>query len=330
MTLDSTARVARCVVLGLTLVLGLATSAPAQQQFKLQATTITPPDNQWSKVLDRYAEAVKARSNGRVVIDVSYSGALGNTRETIEALKIGTVQIVLQEANQLDVYDPLAGLASYPYLIRDIAHFRKLMYETDIGRSFHDELEKKTGFKLIGFGFRGPREIASRREIKTPDDLKGLKIRIPGLKIFRATWEMLGANPVPMSPLEVYSALQQGVIDACENPLEAHVRSKYYEAAPYVVMTGHVNAYYSFIFDRATFSSYPEDVRKILIEEGEKAMVWGSEESVRLIDQYKKQLEAAGAKFVYPDIGAFEKKLAPLKDQYVAMKPWIEKFQSVR
>lgn len=312
------------------LLMGALPHAATAQEFKLQASIIAPPDNLWSKVGDRYAKAVKERTNGRVAIEMFYSGSLGNARETIESLKIGAVQIVIQEVGQLDIYDPLAGLGSYPYLIRDVDHFRKVMYQSDVGRAFHDELEKKIGFKLIGAGFRGPREVASRREIRTPDDLKGLKIRVPGQKIFRSSWEMLGANPVPMSTLEVYTALQQGIIDACENPLEAHVRSKYYEAVPYVILTGHVNAYYTFIFDAATFNGYPEDVRKVLIEEGEKAMAWGTDETVKLIAEYRKQLEAAGAKFIEPDVAAFQKKLEPLKEQYASMKSWIEKFQNTK
>ncbi len=304
--------------------------AQTYESLRLVATTIAPPDNLWSKAGARYAEAVKQRTNGKVVIDMSYSGALGNVRETIEALRFGTVHIVIQEVGQLDTYNKLAGIASYPYLIRDIDHFRKVMYDGDVGQQFHAEIEKLTGYKLIGAGFRGPREMASRREIKTPDDLKGLKLRVPGQKIFLSTWKTLGANPVPMATLEVYTALQQGIIDGCENPLEAHVRSKYYEAVPYVIMTSHVNAYYSFIFDGKAFSTFSPAVQKVLVEEGDKAMRWGTDETLNLIGQYKKQLQDKGAKFVYPDIKPFQAKLEPMKKEFPEFGAWIDKFQGVR
>src|SRR5690606_9777373 len=112
-----------------------------------------------------------------VVIKMSYSGVLGSAEETIEALQFGTTNIVIQEVGHLDNYEPLAGLGSYPYLIRDYEHFKVVMEETDTGDAFHDELEKRSGFKLVGAGFRGPREMATNKRIESVDDLVGLKLR---------------------------------------------------------------------------------------------------------------------------------------------------------
>ncbi len=307
----------------------LALSAAAEAApLKLQAATIAPPDNIWSKVGDRYAEAVKKRTNGEVLIDMSYSGALGNAAETIEALQFGTTNIVIQEVGQLDGYEPLAGLGSYPYLIRDYEHFKTVMKKDGVGQAFHDELEKRSGFKLVGAGFRGPREMATRRKIETPADLAGLKMRVPNQQIFRATWETLGASPTPMPSLEVYTALQQGIIDGAENPLEAQIRSKYYEAVPFVIKTGHVNAYYTFIFDADFFRGLPEETQKILIEEGEKAMEWGSEEILKLLATYEATLKKQGVTIVEPDVAAFRAKLEPMKTQFPAdFQEWIDRFQ---
>lgn len=317
---------ARALVAG---ALAVPAVAGAQAEpIRLIAATIAPPDNIWAKVGDRFAAAVAERTGGEVQIKMTYSGALGKAAETIEALKLNTINIVIQEVGHLDVYDALAGLGSYPYLIRDIDHFRLVMDETDIGHDFHDEIEKRTGFKLIGAGFRGPREMASRRPVKTPDDLAGLKMRVPTQKMFRMTWSTLGASPVPMSSLEVYTAMQQGIIDAAENPLEAHVRSKYHEAVPYVIMTSHVNAYYTFIMDSGFFHSLPEEVQTVLQEEGEKAMRWGTEEVVGMIDGFRQTLEEGGATIVEPDRAAFREKLVPMKEEFPAdFQEWIDRFQ---
>lgn len=302
--------------------------AAEAQSVSLQAATIAPPDNVWSKVGDRYAEKVKERTNGDVEIKMSYSGALGNAGETIEALKFGTVDIVIQEVSQLDVYDPLAGLAAYPYLVRDIDHFNHIFNESNIGREFYDELEKRTGYKLVGAGFRGSREMASRKEVKTPDDLAGMKMRVPNQLTYRLTWETLGASPVPMPSLEVYTALQQGVIDGAENPLEAQLRSKYHEAVPYIILTHHVNPYYTFIFSSDTYNGLPEDVQKILVEEGEAAMRWGTEQILASLDGFQQKLVAGGATPVEPDREAFRKKLEPMREQFPEdQQEWIERFQ---
>ena len=308
----------------------LFASSVQAEPISLQAATLSPSGDVWGQAGARFAEAVKERTDGELIIDMSYSGTLGTAAETIEGLSFGTTDIVIQEVTQLDGYDPLAGLGTYPYLIRDYDHFNQLMHETETGKEFHDELESRTGFKLIGAGFRGPREMASEKEIHTPEDLDGMKIRVPSYQIARDTWEMLGANPVPMSSAEVYTSLQQGIIDAAENPLEAHIRSKYYEAVPYIVMTDHVNAYYTFIFDSNYFNSLPENFQEILMEEGEEAMKWGSEQIISQIDGYKEYLTEQGAEFINPDKEAFKAKLEPLQDQYSQdIKDWVERFQSV-
>ncbi|ANF58298.1 TRAP transporter substrate-binding protein [Halotalea alkalilenta] len=308
----------------------IAVQPASAQTYRLEAATIAPQDNLWAKVGDRFAEAVAQRTDNDVQIRMSYSGALGSAEDTIEALQFGTTHIVIQEVGNLDGYEPLASLGSYPYLIRDYEHFTQVMVEGGVGQQFHDELEKRAGFKLVGAGYRGPRELAANREVRTPEDLVGLKIRVPNQRIFRATWETLGASPTPMPSLDVYTALQQGIIDAAENPLEAQVRSRYYEAVPYVITTGHVNAYYTFIFDAAYFRSLPDDVQRVLVEEGEKAMQWGSEQLLILLEGYEENLQQHGVTIIRPDVEEFQVKLEPMKDQFPQdMQEWIDKFQDV-
>ncbi len=310
--------------------IAILVSSPAlSQSITLQAATIAPPDNIWAKVGDRFSEKVAERTNGDVSIKMSYSGTLGSAEETIEALQFGTTNIVIQEPNHLNNYDALAGLGSYPYLIRDYDHFKLVMEDTDIGRSYHDELEKRTGFKLIGAGFRGPREMATRKKVEKPEDLVGLKLRVPNQKVFRDTWSTLGASPTPMPSLEVYTGMQQGIIDGAENPLEAQIRSKYYEAVPYVIKTGHVNAYYTFLFDSEYFKNLPENVQTILIEEGESAMKWGSEQIQELLKTYEETLTKNGVTIIEPDVAAFRVKLEPMKANYPQdFQDWITRFQN--
>ena len=262
-------------------------------------------------------------------MEIAYSGSTGNARETIEALQIGTNHIVIQEPARLGGYHPLPGISAYPYLIRSVDHFKKFAGSA-IGAEFSKAVEEKTGFKIVGYGFRGAREMASRKPIKTPDDLKGLKIRVPSDKMYRRTWEILGASPVPMPSLEVYTALNQGIIDACENPLEAHVRSKYYEAVPYVVLTSHVGPFYTFIFWGDYFKSLSPELQQILVEEGNAAMTWGTDETLKMIDGYAKTLKDKGAKFVTPDVAAFAEKVAPIKADFPELAEWVDRISAIQ
>jgi TRAP-type C4-dicarboxylate transport system substrate-binding protein len=133
-----------------------------------------------------------------------------------------------------------------------------------------------------------------------------------------------------MPSLEVYTSLQQGIIDACENPLEAHIRSKYAEAARYVIMTSHVRAFYTFIYWGKTFNSFSPELQKILKEEGEKAMQWGTDETLKRIKGFEQTLKNRGAEFVNPDVEAFRAKLKPMKNDFPELAEWIDKFDAVQ
>ena len=312
------------------LIIGLAPSpAIGVESATLQLATISPPDNIWYKAAKRFADAVAERTNGKVKIQIAHSGSTGSVRESVEALLIGTNDIVETPVVALAPYNSLAAIESYPFLIRDEDHYEKV-YNGPVGKQLYKEIEKLTGFKMIGAGYRGPREVASKRPIKTVADLEGLKIRVPGMKIFRATWEMLGASPVPMSSKEVYMGLNQGIIDAVENPLEAHVRSKYYEAADYVIMTSHVYAGYTFIFNSQRFNSFSSELQNILTEEGVKAMKWGGIQARTSIDDFKAILKEKGVTFITPEIEGFREKLSALPDEFPELKPWVEKISNVR
>ncbi|HRP95643.1 MAG TPA: TRAP transporter substrate-binding protein [Rhodocyclaceae bacterium] len=306
----------------------LPASAQAIESATLQLATISPPDNVWYKAAVRFAEGVAERTGGKVTIQIAHSGMTGSVRESVEALQIGTNDIVQTVIASLEPYDDIAAIESYPYLIRDAEHFDKV-FGGAVGQELYQEIGKRTGFTLIGAGFRGARETASKRPVNSVDELAGLKIRVPEIRIFRRTWELLGASPVPMGTAEVYTGLQQGIIDAVENPLEAHVRSRYYEAANYVLLTSHVHGAYTFLFSDRRFARFSPELQAILREEGEKAMRWGSEQTIEEIEGYKAELERRGVRFIAVDHDAFRAKLANLPQEFPKLAPWVERIAAV-
>lgn len=299
----------------------------AIEKQTLQLATIEPTNTLWYRVADRFAKSVNERTDGKVRIVVSHSGTTGSVRESLEALQFGTNDIVQTVIASLDPYSPLAAIESYPYLFKDAGHFQRVM-NGPVGKDLYTGLRSATGFQLLGAGFRGARELASKRPVESVDDLSGLKIRVPEIEIYRKTWSMLGASPVPMGSSEVYTGLQQGIIDAVENPLSAHIRSRYYEAADYLVMTGHVYSAYTFMLDGKRFEKFSPELQKILIEEGEEAMFWGGDEALREAESYEKTLIEKGVKVIRPDLAPFRAKLEPLKNHFPDLAPWVERISA--
>jgi tripartite ATP-independent transporter DctP family solute receptor len=315
-------------------IIGVAAPAQAQAQstakpLTLKMAHIYAPGNIWFETADAYAKAIEQKSGGKVKVQIAASGTTGDWPASIEALKIGTNDIVLQSVGTLDRYNTVAGIEAYPYLVRDVEHFKRVYYGP-MGAQLFDEIAAKTKFRIIGAGYRGARHLSSNKAAHNVGELRGIKLRVPPLKMYRSTWEYLGASPVPMGVAELFTSLQQGVVDGQENPLEVIEGQKFNEVQSYVVETGHVIGAMTFIFSDARFKSLPADVQKLLKEEGEKVMLEATDRMVTLEGEIKKRLQAKGMQFIKIDTGPLREKLAPMVKDFPELAEWVGKIQAVQ
>jgi len=313
---------------GLGLAVAMATSAMAQT-VTLKMAHIYKPGNIWYDAAEDYAKRVEKRSGGKIKIEIAPAGSTGDWPQSIEGLLIGTNDIVLQSIGTLDRYNTIAGIEAYPYLIRDINHFKSVYYGP-LGKELFDEIAAKTHFRIIGAGYRGARQMSSNKLVEKLDDLQKVKLRVPPLKMYRLTWEYLGASPVPMGVAELFTSLQQGVVDGQENPLEVIEDQKFDEVQKYIIETAHVLGAMTFIFSEARFKALPDEFRKILKEEGEAAMLASTDRMVAMEAQYKKNLEAKGLTFIPVNRGAFQAKLAPMSKDFPELANWVAKIQAAK
>ena len=298
-------------------------------QTVLKMAHIYTPGNIWYETAEAYAKAVESKSGGKVKIQIAHSGSTGDWPQSIEGLKIGTNDIVLQSVGTLDRYNTLAGIEAYPYLVRDVPHFKKFYYGP-VGAELFDEIAKKTSFRIIGAGYRGARHLSNNKLVRGVDDLKGVKLRVPPLKMYRTTWEYLGASPVPMGVAELFASMQQGVVDGQENPLEVIESMKYNEVQKYVVETAPVIGAMPWFYSDAPLKQLPADVQKLLKEEGERVMLEATDRMVTLEGEIKKRLQGKGMQFVPVDGATFQAKLTPMTKDFPELAPWVQKVQAVR
>jgi tripartite ATP-independent transporter DctP family solute receptor len=180
-------------------------------------------------------EASKGEWTGRQAA----AGSLGGERDMIEGLQIGSVDLVITSTGPLGNFVPEVYVLDLPFLFRDYAHARTTL-DGDVGKEL---LRKMEDHNLVGLAWseNGFRHVTnSKREVKTPDDLKGLKLRTMQNKVHMAAFSGMGASPTPMAFPELFSALQQGVVDGQENPVTVISSSKFWEVQKYVSLTGHV------------------------------------------------------------------------------------------
>jgi tripartite ATP-independent transporter DctP family solute receptor len=182
---------------------------------------------------------MKKRTNGAVEIQVFPASSIGKESDINEGLALGTVDIIY--TGQLfagRAYGPLA-LGGAPFMFRDFGHWQAFR-KSELFRDLSDGYKKKTGHDIVSMTYYGERHVTSRTLITKPEDMKGMKIRVPDAPLYRMFPEAVGANPTPIAFAEVYLALSQGVVDAQENPLTTIQAKKFHEPNKFIALTGHI------------------------------------------------------------------------------------------
>ncbi|RST85700.1 DctP family TRAP transporter solute-binding subunit [Aquibium carbonis] len=215
----------------------MVTSAEAQQKLVLGLATTTT--SHYGVGAQKFLEVLEDLSGGAFTGEISPSGQLGGERDMIEGLQIGSVDIVITSSGPMGNFVPEVYALDLPFLFRDYDHARKVL-DGDIGKELLAKIDEN---QLVGLAWseNGFRHVTnSERPIRTPDDLKGLKLRTMENRVHMEAFSGMGAAPTPMAFPELFAALQQGVIDGQENPITVITATKFWEVQKYVSLTGHV------------------------------------------------------------------------------------------
>ena len=185
------------------------------------------------------AEEIKKRTNGRYLIEVFPASTLGKEVDINQGLTLGTVDIIY--TGQLfagRIYGPVA-IGGAPYMFRDFNHWNAYR-NSDFFKDLSEGYRRKGGNKIVALTYYGERHVTSNKPINKPEDMKGLKIRVPDAPLYTMFPRAVGANPTPIAFAEVYLALQNNTVDAQENPLPTIDAKKFYEVQKFIVLTGHI------------------------------------------------------------------------------------------
>ncbi len=213
-------------------------SSTASAAMKIKLAVVTKPGSAQNIVADKFKELIEERSHGEMKVKIFHSASLGNETEILQQIQMGTVEMGIITAGPFDTFDPIVRVVNYPFLFKDNDQ-ADLILDGPLGQEIFKSLET-SGFKGLHFSENGFRNLTnSKRAVKYPDDIKGLKIRVMASALHKTIWQTLGANPTPM-PWPIYTELEQGVIDGQENPLWVMEVYKFYEIQKYMTMTRHV------------------------------------------------------------------------------------------
>ena len=310
--------VAVLAILGAALAVGAVPANIRAAEFDLVEAHTTTQDHPYTLGMIRFAQLVRERSQGRVTIRIHHSRQLGDERQVVEGLQLGTVHLTVTSTGPLGGFVPEMNVLDLPFLFRDATHAYKVL-DGEIGRSLLDKFEA-VGIKGLAFWENGFRHITTgKKAIEHPADLKGLKIRVMENRVHQAAFRQLGADATPMAWGEVFTSLQQGLLDAQENPIPIVSTFKLYEVQKHLSLTGHVYSPAPVLLSKKTWDRMPPDIRKIV---SDTAMEVARVQRQLNRGQEQKQLGELRAKGMTvvenPDRAAFRE----------AMKPVFEQFES--
>lgn len=222
----------------------------------------------------KFKELVEEKSGGKLKIDIYSDAQLGSEREIAEGVKSGSIDMGLVAADgALPNWVPELQVFAIPYLIRDREHAYAVL-DGEIGQELADKMAQK-GFKLISWWEVGVRHFTNnKRDVRRPEDLSGLKIRVQESKIWIEFIKALNALPTPIPFGELYTALQQGVVDGQENPIPTIVSMKFYEVQKHVTLDGHSYTPAAFIANPAVFNGLPADLQTVILDAAKEAQAY--------------------------------------------------------
>lgn len=301
----------------------LAGSAFAQE-MTLKLGHLANEENPWHLASVKFGEELSALTDGRIAVEVFPNESLGKEIDLINGMQLGTVDMTIT-GESLQNWAPKAALLAVPYAFKTIEDMDAFA-SGPVGDEIKSQVIEKVQIRPIAYFARGARNLTSNRPITSPADLNGLKMRVPNVPLFVDVWKSLGANPGPMAFSEVFTSLQNGTIEAQENPLALIKSASFNEVQSHVNLTSHVRSWIYLTIADSTWNKLSEDDQAAITEAAARAQAYERELFEASLAADRADLEGKGMTFVDVDSAAFQ---AAAKDAVLAnvndeIKPIVE------
>ncbi|MCU0585081.1 MAG: DctP family TRAP transporter solute-binding subunit [Desulfobacterales bacterium] len=303
----------KAVVFGFAVLLAVTMAGPAAAQYKatMKLASTQSMDHPYMVGAQKFADLIKERT-----IKLYPSNQLGKgEREMTEGIQQGAIDLLVTSTGPLGGFSPSINILDFPFLFRDNAHV-DLVMDGPIGRKLLDDFEK-ANIKALSFWENGFRHLTNAKvSVKKVEDAKGLKIRTMENKVHLAAWKEAGLNPTPMAWGEVYTALQQKVIDGQENPIAVYYASKFWDVQKNFSLTAHVYSPSPFLMSKKTFDAMPKEDQELFVKTSYEAGKF-QRKTNRDAEEAKLQEIASKGVTVVRDVDRESfKNMAPIYEQF--------------
>ena len=279
----------------------VAAALPATAQTVLNVNTALTTDDPMYAGLERMKANVEKRTAGKLAIRIYPGSQLGKDEDVLEQARAGANVAVLVDGGRLAPFVKEFGIMGAPYLVDNFDQVLRLT-GSPLFKGWVDKLRNAASLQVLAFDwFQGHRHVLTNVSVKTPADLKGVRMRTPGAPVWLETVRAMGATPTGMPWSEVYSALQTKVIDGAEAQHPAVYGARLYEVVKVITKTEHIYLITGIVTSRTWFDKLPADQQAVLLEESVAAGKWASEKTIESLADYEKKLREKGVSVVEID-----------------------------
>jgi TRAP-type transport system periplasmic protein len=287
----------------------------------------TPPTDFIAQGLDVFARRVGELSKGQIKVTAHHAASLGGEREHVEGLLQGSVHVASPGKGLLAGWYRPAEVWTHPYLFKDVPH-KNRVWDT-IRAEYTDAIAKDAKLRTIAAIPRMPRQLSCNKVVKNPEDLKGLKIRVPETALWRRTFELMGASPTPLPFPEVFQALKSRIIDGQENPIALTYNAGIFDVNTHLSLTEHMMQDNCLVMADSVYQRLTPE-QKAHVDQASRDMEAELRPKVeaddkRIIEEVKKK----NIVITEVDKEAFRKSVAKLVDEFPAGKRWVERIATI-
>jgi len=278
---------------------------------------------------EKFKEVMETETNGVVEVQIFPNAQLGSEEEANQMVMLGLVSASAAGSASLGTFVPEAELFNLPFIFRDLPHFYRVL-DGEIGREVAAKIENKLNCIVLGYWFSGIRNVwNSRKPVLTPDDLKGMKIRVMASPILVETFNALGAQATPMSFGQLYSALQMGVVDGAETDHIDLLQERFFDVTKYVSYTNHMFLAIGLIFSKKQFDNLPSDIQETVLKAGRESVIAEREAMETVTNAALVELKEKGLEFYEVDKKPFQEKVTGVYEENAEKVGGMEVIEAV-
>ncbi|MTI59810.1 MAG: TRAP transporter substrate-binding protein [Firmicutes bacterium] len=298
----------------------LMSSVVGAEEINITFAAYNPAGQEEEQGMELFKELVEERSNGRIAVETFYGGVLGGERDQNDLVSVGEIQLAVTGNRLGSGVCPELMAMDVPYVISSEENLFKV-WNGEIGDRIKARLEEDKGVSIMGVQRRGFRNLTTTDyKALTPDDIAGMKLRLPEIEEWVSAWKELDTIPVPIDSTEVFSALQMGTVEAQENPVSSCYAKSIWEVCDYMILTEHLANYMLYVANTDWLNSLAPEDREIVEQAMEEALAYANKWSRQNETKLLVKMQQKGLDVIVPDKELYQKAVAPAIEELA--KQW--------